>query len=162
MNTTELLVDILLVEDDPGDAELALRALKKHNLANQIEWVKDGAQALDYLFRRGAYANRINKLPRVVFLDLHLPKVNGIEVLSQLRAHPETHNLPVVILTSSKEERDVVATYQLGVNSFVTKPVGFSTFAKVVADLGLYWVLLNRAPPNIRPLPGAEPDEQPG
>jgi len=151
MSITESLVDILLVEDNPNDAELALRSLRKHNLANQVEWVKDGAQALDYLFRRGAYADRPNHLPKVVLLDLRLPKVDGIEVLQQLRAHPETRNLPVVVLTSSKEERDVIATYQLGVNSFVPKPVAFDAFARVVAELGMCWALINRVPPSIRP-----------
>jgi len=151
MTDVESLVDILLVEDNPNDAELALRSLKKHNLTNQVEWVKDGEQALDYLFRRGVYANRPNQLPKVILLDLRLPKVDGIEVLQQLRANPETHDLPVVVLTSSKEERDVVATYKLGVNSFVAKPVAFDAFARVVAELGMYWALVNRVPPTIRP-----------
>jgi CheY-like chemotaxis protein len=152
MNMTDSVVDILLVEDNPNDAELALRALKKHNLANRVIWVKDGEAALDYLFQRGQYAGT-NGLPRVVLLDLRLPKVDGIEVLTQIRANPLTHDLPVVVLTSSKEERDVVSTYQLGVNSFVAKPVAFDEFAKVVAELGMYWVLLNRVPPDIRPSP---------
>jgi CheY-like chemotaxis protein len=145
------IVDILLVEDNPSDAELALRALKRRNLANRVEWVKDGEQALDYLFRRGAFADRTETLPKVVLLDLRLPKVDGIEVLKQVRAHPDTHDLPVVVLTSSKEEQDVVSTYNLGVNSFVAKPVAFDEFAQVVADLGMYWVLVNRVPPEIRP-----------
>lgn len=149
MNMTDSVVDILLVEDNPSDAELALRALKKHNLANRVIWVKDGEAALDYLFQRGRYAGPTS-LPRVVLLDLRLPKVDGIEVLAQIRANPQTHDLPVVVLTSSKEERDLVSTYQLGVNSFVAKPVAFDEFAKVVADLGMYWVLLNRVPPDIR------------
>lgn len=147
------VVDILLVEDNPNDAELALRALKKHNLANRVEWVKDGEAALDFLFHRGAYENSVTGLPRVVLLDLRLPKIDGTEVLKQIRAHPDTHGLPVVVLTSSKEERDVVATYNLGVNSFVAKPVAFDEFSRVVADLGMYWVLVNRVPPDIRPLP---------
>jgi CheY-like chemotaxis protein len=150
MNMTDSVVDILLVEDNPNDAELALRALKKHNLANRVIWVKDGEAALDYLFHRGQYSEH-NGLPRVVLLDLRLPKVDGIEVLTQIRANPQTHDLPVVVLTSSKEERDLVSTYQLGVNSFVAKPVAFDEFAKVVAELGMYWVLLNRVPPDIRP-----------
>ena len=149
MNMSDSVVDILLVEDNPTDAELALRALKKHNLANQVIWVKDGEAALDYLFHRGQYAGG-NGLPRVVLLDLRLPKVDGIEVLTQIRANPLTHDLPVVVLTSSKEERDLVATYELGVNSFVAKPVAFDEFARVVADLGMYWVLINRVPPDIR------------
>lgn len=151
MNMTNMMVDILLVEDNPSDAELALHALKKHNLANRVEWVKDGEEALDYLFHRGAYVDSPNSLPRVVLLDLRLPKIDGIEVLKQIRAHPEIKELPVVVLTSSKEERDVMQTYELGVNSFVAKPVNFEEFSKTVADLGMYWVLVNRVPPDIRP-----------
>lgn len=151
MITSSNIVDILLVEDNPNDAELALHALKKHNLANNVEWVKDGEAALDFLFLRNAYANRTNILPKVVLLDLRLPKVDGIEVLKQLRANPETRKLPVVVLTSSKEERDVIDTYKLGVNSYVAKPVAFDEFAKTVAELGMYWVLVNRVPPEIQP-----------
>lgn len=151
MVTRESVVDILLVEDNPNDAELAMRALRKNNLANHLEWVKDGAAALDFLFHRGLYADAPRLLPRVVLLDLRLPKVDGIEVLTCIRANPETHDLPVVVLTSSKEERDLVATYELGVNSFVSKPVAFDDFARTVAELGLYWVLVNRVPPDIRP-----------
>lgn len=147
----ERIVDILLVEDNPNDAELAIRALRKHNLADHLEWVRDGAAALDFLFQRGDYAGRSSVLPKVVLLDLHLPRVNGIEVLSQIRADPATHDLPVVVLTSSKEERDLVATYELGVNSFVAKPIAFDEFARTVAELGMYWVLVNRVPPEIRP-----------
>ncbi len=146
----EFAVDILLVEDNPNDAELAIRALKKHHLANRLEWVKDGVAALDFLFQRGEHANRSRVLPRVVLLDLRLPKLDGIEVLAQIRANPETRELPVVILTSSKEEQDLVATYELGVNSFVAKPVAFDEFARTVAELGMYWVLVNRVPPDIR------------
>lgn len=145
MNQT---VDILLVEDNPTDAELALRALKKHNLANRIEWVKDGAEALDFLFGRGKFADQQNSpLPRVVLLDLNLPKLNGLEVLKALRADPRTAALPVVVLTSSREEKDMVAAYRLGVNSFVSKPVAFDEFAKTVADMGFYWLLVNKLPP---------------
>ncbi len=151
MNVTDFVVDILLVEDNPSDAELALRSLKKHNLANRVFWAKDGEEALDYLFHRGAFSDSANSLPRVVLLDLRLPKVDGIEVLKQIRATPETCELPVVVLTSSKEERDVMDTYNLGVNSFVAKPVAFDEFAGVVAQLGMYWVLVNRVPPEIRP-----------
>lgn len=151
MNVTDLVVDILLVEDNPSDAELALRSLKKHNLANRVFWAKDGEEALDYLFHRGAFSDSANSLPRVVLLDLRLPKVDGIEVLKQIRATPETCEIPVVVLTSSKEERDVMDTYNLGVNSFVAKPVAFDEFAGVVAQLGMYWVLVNRVPPEIRP-----------
>lgn len=151
MVANDSVVDILLVEDNPNDAELALHALKKHNLANRVEWVKDGEAALDFLFHRGGYAERSNTLPRVVLLDLRLPKVDGIEVLKQLRGNPETRELPVVVLTSSKEERDVIDTYKLGVNSYVAKPVAFDEFARTVAELGMYWVLVNRVPPEIRP-----------
>lgn len=149
--TKTSMVDILLVEDNPNDAELAIRALRKHNLANRLEWVKDGAAALDFLFHRGDYAERSDTLPRVMLLDLRLPKVDGIEVLRAVRDHPETRELPVVVLTSSREEQDLIATYQLGVNSFVAKPVAFDEFARTVADLGMYWVLVNRVPPEIRP-----------
>ena len=152
MTMRDTVVDILLVEDNPNDAELAIRALRKHNLANHLEWVRDGAAALDFLFQRGDYAGRSSVLPKVVLLDLRLPRVDGIEVLSQVRAHPETRDLPVVVLTSSKEERDLIATYELGVNSFVAKPIAFDEFARTVADLGMYWVLVNRVPPEIRPL----------
>ena len=140
------IVDILLVEDNPNDAELAIRALNSNNLANRIQWVKDGEEALDYIFYRGDYSKRRSQLPRVVLLDLRLPKLDGIEVLTAIRNHQETKNLPVVVLTSSKEERDLVETYKLGVNSFVAKPVAFDEFVKTVAELGLYWVLVNRLP----------------
>lgn len=143
---TNKAVEILLVEDNPTDAELTLHALDKHNLANLVEWVKDGAAALDYLFRRGDYAGRANSVPHVVLLDLRLPKLDGLEVLQQMRADKRTRLIPVVVMTSSKEERDVVASYQLGANSFVSKPVGFEEFARTVADLGLYWMLVNRTP----------------
>jgi CheY-like chemotaxis protein len=144
---TIMNTEILLVEDNPTDAELTLRTLKKHNLANQIEWVKDGAAALDFLFARGDYANRAGApLPRVVLLDLRLPKVDGIEVLQQMRADERTRLVPVVVLTSSKEERDIITTYQLGVNSFVPKPVAFEEFSRTVAEMGLYWLLINKVP----------------
>ena len=144
---TNKSVEILLVEDNPTDAELALRALKKHNLANNVEWVKDGAAALDFLFRRGDYALRKNSTPQVVLLDLRLPKVDGLEVLKQMRANEHTRLIPVVVMTSSKEERDIVDSYKLGANSFVSKPVGFEEFAKTVAELGMYWMLVNRVAP---------------
>ncbi|OAI09904.1 two-component system response regulator [Methylomonas lenta] len=144
----ESIVQILLVEDNPDDAELALHALRKHNLANQIAWVKDGEEALEFLFHRGQYINN-EGLPKVVMLDLRLPKLDGIDVLKALRANPDTHELPVVVLTSSKEERDVVESYKLGVNSYVSKPVVFKEFAETVATLGLYWILINRVPPEI-------------
>ncbi|MBI5438607.1 MAG: response regulator [Nitrosomonadales bacterium] len=144
---TSTAVDILLVEDNPTDAELTLRALGKHNLANNVEWVKDGAAALDFLFRRGDYAARGNAVPHVVMLDLRLPKVDGLEVLQQIRANEHTRLIPVVVMTSSKEERDIVDSYRLGANSFVSKPVGFEEFAKTVVELGLYWMLVNQVAP---------------
>lgn len=141
-------VQILLVEDNPNDAELALHALKKNNLANSVDWVKDGEEALDYLFHRGPYTEK-KGLPKVVLLDLRLPKVDGIDVLRAVRQNPDTKELPIVVLTSSKEERDLIETYRLGVNSFVTKPVVFKEFVETVANLGLYWVIVNRVPPEM-------------
>jgi CheY-like chemotaxis protein len=149
-NLQHEIVDILLVEDNPNDAELAIHALKKHNLANRLEWVKDGEQALDFLYCQGVFAGRRRGLPQVVLLDLRLPKIDGIQVLRDIRSRPETRELPVVVLTSSKEERDLVETYELGVNSFVPKPVEFDEFARTVAELGMYWVLVNRVPPEKR------------
>jgi CheY-like chemotaxis protein len=139
-------VDILLVEDNPTDAELALRVLGKNNLADNVVWVRDGAVALDFLFRRGDYAERANSMPRVVFLDLRLPKINGLEVLHQIRDNEHTRTIPVVVLTSSKEERDIAASYKLGANSFVSKPVAFDEFTRTVSDLGRYWLLINKIP----------------
>jgi CheY-like chemotaxis protein len=139
-------VDILLVEDNPTDAELVLRVLRKNNLANKVVWVKDGKEALDYLFRLGNYAARTISMPRVVFLDLRLPKVDGLDVLRQMRDNEHTCTIPVVVLTSSKEESDISASYLLGANSFVPKPVGFEEFSNAVAELGGYWLLLNRIP----------------
>lgn len=139
-------VDILLVEDNPTDAELVLRVLRKSNLANNVVWVKDGEVALDFLFRRGNYAARSSSMPRVVFLDLRLPKVDGLNVLQQMRDNDHTRTIPVVVLTSSKEESDIAASYQLGANSFVSKPVAFDEFNNTVAELGRYWLLLNRIP----------------
>jgi len=139
-------VDILLVEDNPTDAELVLRVLRKSNLANNVVWVKDGEVALDFLFRRGNHAARTNSMPRVVFLDLRLPKVDGLKVLQQMRDNEHTRTIPVVVLTSSKEESDIAASYQLGANSFVSKPVAFDEFSNTVAELGRYWLLLNKVP----------------
>lgn len=146
------VVEILLVEDNPTDAELCIRALQKHKLANHLEWVKDGAAALDFLFARGAYAGRSGlAAPKVVLLDLRLPKVDGLEVLQAVKADESTRHIPVVVLTSSKEEPDMAQCYQLGVNSFVSKPVAFEEFVRVVSDLGLYWLLINRPPPPPQP-----------
>ncbi len=140
-------VEILLVEDNPTDAELAIRALKKSNLANKLVWVKDGAEALEFIFGTGAYAGRsIKSGPRVILLDLRLPKVDGMEVLRRVKGDERTRSIPVVVLTSSKEDRDVAESYQIGVNSFISKPVEFDEFARVVSELGLYWLLVNRPP----------------
>jgi len=139
-------VEILLVEDDPGDAELTLRALKKHNLANRVVHVVDGAQALDFIFCRGEYAQRsVDNGPRVVVLDLKLPKVDGLEVLRTMKADERTRVIPIVVLTSSREERDVVESYRLGVNSYIVKPVDFDKFVEAVKELGMYWLLLNQS-----------------
>jgi len=143
----ELPLEILLVEDNQNDVELALHALKKHKLANHIEVVRDGAEALDFVFARGAYGHRdINQTPRVVLLDLKLPKVDGLEVLRQIKADPRTRKIPVVVLTSSREERDVMESYNLGVNSYILKPVDFQQFTEAVRTIGLYWLLLNEPP----------------
>lgn len=140
-------VEILLVEDNPTDAELCIRALKKSNLANQLVWVKDGAEALDFMFAKGAYSGRNGlTVPKVILLDLRLPKVDGMEVLRQIKANQRTRTIPVVVLTSSKEDRDVAQSYQLGVNSFISKPVEFDEFARTVSELGLYWLLMNHPP----------------
>lgn len=138
---------ILLVEDNPRDEKFTLRALRKSNLANPVDVVRDGAEALDYLFARGAFADRnVEDLPSVVMLDLQLPKIDGMEVLRQIRADPRTKLLPVVVLTSSDEQKDVVNSYQLGANSFVCKPVDFDQFCQAVTQLGLYWMVINRTP----------------
>lgn len=138
-------VEILLVEDNPTDAELCIRSLKKHNLANHLVWVKDGAEALDFLFARGAFEGRHPSYPpKVVLLDLRLPKVHGLEVLRQIKADERLKLVPIVVLTSSREDSDVAESYKLGCNSFVAKPVEFIEFADAVAKLGLYWVLVNK------------------
>ena len=138
-------VEIVIVEDDPNDAELILRVLKKHNLANKLVLLKDGAEALDYLLPQGVYrSRRVDSTPKVVLLDLKLPKVNGIEVLQRIKSEERTRNIPVVVLTSSREDRDMKECYALGVNSYVTKPINFDEFANAVAELGLYWLMLNK------------------
>jgi len=140
-------VEILLVEDNPNDVELTLRALKKNNLTNKVHVVKDGAEALEYIFATGAYASRdINCIPKVILLDLKLPKVDGLEVLRRIKSDERTKVIPVVVLTSSKEERDLVESYKLGANSYIAKPVNFESFVKAVVELGLYWLLLNQPP----------------
>ena len=141
-------VEILLVEDNPDDVELAMHALKRHNIANLIHVARDGAEALDYLFGTGAYADRdVNDHPKVVLLDLKLPKVDGLEVLRRIKSDPRTKRIPVVMLTTSREERDVLASYDSGVNSYITKPVDFEQFTEAVRQLGLYWLILNEPPP---------------
>ena len=140
-------VEILLVEDNPTDVELTLRTLKKHNLANKVHVVRDGAEALDFIFATGAYKDRkIDKKPKVILLDLKLPKVDGLEVLRKIKLDERTKDVPVVVLTSSKEEQDRIESYRLGVNSYIVKPVDFTQFTKAVSELGLYWVLLNEPP----------------
>jgi CheY-like chemotaxis protein len=140
-------VEILLVEDNPSDLELAVHALQRNNLANHIQIARDGAEALDFLFCRGQHADRsIGSVPRVVLLDLKLPLIDGLEVLRQVKADARTRTIPIVVLTSSNEERDIVETYQLGVNSYITKPVDFGQFTESVRQIGMYWVLLNQQP----------------
>ncbi len=139
---------ILLVEDNPDDEALTLRALNKNRVANNIVVVRDGVEALDYLFGSGSYAGRdLFDLPQVVLLDLKLPKVDGLEVLRRIRSDPRTHMLPVVILTSSREEQDLIQAYSSGANSYVRKPVDFNQFVEAIGQLGLYWLVLNEAPP---------------
>jgi CheY-like chemotaxis protein len=140
-------VEILLVEDNPHDLELTLRALRKANLTNRIQVARDGVEALEFIFGEGAYANRkIEDAPRVILLDLKLPKVDGMEVLQRIKSDGRTRTIPVVMLTSSKEQRDVLESYKLGVNSYIVKPVNFERFVAAVQDLGMYWLLLNEAP----------------
>jgi two-component system, response regulator len=139
---------ILLVEDNPDDEELTLLSLRKHNLAHEIVVVRDGVEAIDFLFCNGQYASRdVAHVPTVILLDLKLPKLDGLGVLKRLRADPRTRTLPVVVLTSSSQDADVIASYNLGANSYVRKPVEFGAFVEAVSSLGLYWVLLNRPPP---------------
>jgi two-component system response regulator len=142
------VVEILLVEDNPNDEKLALHAFKKHNLANKVFVVRDGAEALEFVFCTGAYAERHFQNPRVILLDKKLPLVDGMEVLRQVRADLRTHTVPVVMLTSSAEEKDVIESYKLGVNSYIVKPVDFEQFSETARQLGYYWLLLNRQPAN--------------
>jgi len=140
-------VEILLVEDNSNDAELTMRALKKRKVANRIVWVKDGQEALDYLFRQGAYQGREDIKPRLVLLDLKMPRLDGIEVLKEIKRDERTKRIPVVIMTSSEEERDVALSYDLGVNSYVVKPVDFQALADVAGKAGYYWLAINQTPP---------------
>ncbi|WP_438480064.1 response regulator [Oleiharenicola lentus] len=142
-----MLKPILLVEDNPDDLDLALRALAKTNLANEVVVVRDGEQAVNYLFRKGDYANRTQGNPAVVLLDLKLPKIDGIEVLERIKAEPTLRTVPVVMLTSSKMESDLTRAYALGVNAYVVKPIHFAEFIEAVRELGVFWAVLNEPPP---------------
>jgi two-component system, response regulator len=147
MSEAERDVEILLIEDNVEDAELTMRVFKEKNLANRLVWVKNGALGLDFLFGRGPYAGRDSaQMPRLVLLDLHLPKVGGLEVLRELKSNPRTRNLPIVVLSSSTQDKDILQSYDLGVNSYVSKPIEFEEFVNVVAHLGLYWLLINKSP----------------
>lgn len=141
-------VDLLLVEDNTQDAELAIRELKKHNLSNNLYHVKDGQEALDFIFAAGKYAGtrNINNMPKLILLDIHMPKINGIEVLEKIKSDELTKNTPVVILTSSKEDPDIKKCYTLGANSYIVKPLNFEGFADAIKNLGFYWLLLNQTP----------------
>lgn len=142
-----MLKPILLVEDNPNDVELTLLALERSNLANEVITVRDGAEALDYLCRRGTYLDRDTGNPAVILLDLKLPKVDGLQVLQRVKGDPLLRSVPVVMLTSSREEPDLQRAYQLGVNAYVVKPVGFQTFIEAIQDLGVFWAVLNEPPP---------------
>lgn len=145
---TDQGTEILLVEDNPDDAELAMHALRRENIANRIEIARDGEEALDFLFCRGRHAHRtFTQPPRVVLLDLKLPKVDGLEVLREVKNDPRTRAIPVVILTASREEKDLVNGYQLGVNAYIQKPVDFDQFRAIVKQLGLFWLVVNQPPP---------------
>jgi two-component system response regulator len=145
MDTKE--IEILLVEDNMEDAELTIHSLKRINLANNLFHVKDGAEALDFLFAKGEYADRaVEKKPKVVLLDIKMPKVDGIQVLKKIKSNKKTRSIPVVIMTSSKEEQDIYASYDLGVNSYVVKPINIESFVKAVSELGLYWLITNQTP----------------
>lgn len=142
--------EILLVEDNPTDAELTMRALKRKNLINKLVWVKDGAEALDFIFAKGDFSDRNPEdLPKLILLDLRMPKVDGLEVLHTIKENEKTRNIPVVVLTSSKEDRDIVESYKLGVNSYVSKPVEFDEFIEAVSTMGFYWILINKPPAEV-------------
>lgn len=150
MPTESRSIEILLVEDSPEDLELTLRALRKANLANHIEVARDGAEALDFIFCEGAHKHRrMDDVPRLILLDLKLPKIDGLEVLKRIKSEERTRSIPIVILTSSKEQKDVLEGYRLGVNSYIVKPVNFDGFTAAVQELGMYWLLLNQ-PPNLK------------
>jgi DNA-binding response OmpR family regulator len=147
METMNKLARILMVEDDPKDVELSLMALEDYNLANEVIVTRDGEQALDYLYYRGEYKTRPSGNPAVMLLDLKLPKVDGLEVLKQIKSDGELRMIPVVVLTSSKEEKDMVASYKLGVNAYVVKPVDFHEFVNAIKELGVFWAIINEPPP---------------
>src|SRR5688500_8209733 len=145
MSHTE--VEILLIEDNPEEAELAIRSLRKYNLANKLLHIDDGAEAIDVIFSKGKYAgNKTHLQPKVILLDLKLPRVDGLEILRQIKSDEQTKLIPVVVLTSSKEETDIIESYRMGVNSYIVKPVNFDSFTKAVSELGLYWVIHNQSP----------------
>ncbi|GMU91820.1 MAG: two-component system response regulator [Candidatus Hydrogenedentota bacterium] len=145
--TDEAAVEILFVEDNPTNVELTLRALRKNNLANHVVVVRDGAEAIDFLYAQGTYSHRdVNQRPRLVLLDIRLPKISGLEVARRLKGDERMKSIPVVMLTSSTEERDVVESYEIGVNSFIVKPVEFDKFVQAVSELGFYWMLMNKVP----------------
>jgi two-component system, response regulator len=139
-------IEILLVDDSALDAELAIRGLKQHNLANNVVWVQDGEKALDYVYRRGEFEGREGRGPRLILLDLKMPKVDGIEVTKALKSDPATRHIPIVVMTSSEEERDITESYSLGANSYIVKPVDFESLANVASQAGFYWLAINRAP----------------
>lgn len=147
MTTDQNNVEVLLVEDNPNDAELTLRAFKKNNLENKIFVVKDGEEALEFIFATGRYASRdVNIPPKVILLDLKLPKVGGIEVLKKIKSDDKTKHIPIVVVTSSQETQDIQTCYDLGVNSYIQKPIEFEAFVKAIAEVGLYWIILNKPP----------------
>jgi two-component system, response regulator len=139
-------VEILLVEDSTADAEMTMRTLKRRGIANNVQWVRDGVEALDYLFCTGEHSDRANGHPKLVLLDLKMPRMDGLQVLERMKADARTRSIPVVMMTSSREEGDLIASYRLGVNSFVVKPVDFGEFAETVAQVGMYWMIANEAP----------------
>lgn len=141
-------IEILLIEDNPDEAELAIRSLKKHNIVNKLMHLDDGADAMDFIFPKDASAETdFHFNPKLILLDLKLPKVSGLEILSRLKQDPRTKMIPVVVLTSSKEDQDILESYKLGVNAYIVKPVNFETFARAINDLGLFWLIRNQAPP---------------
>lgn len=140
-------VEMLLIEDNPDEAELTIRSLKKNNLANHLIHIDDGEKALDFIFSQGEYSNNTELMrPKLILLDLNLPKVDGLEILKRVKSDDRTKTIPVVVLTSSKEERDIIESYKLGVNGYIVKPVDFNSFTKAVADIGMYWLILNEPP----------------